>query len=141
MIVTRVSRPGELHSRFSGPASTHRKWASVSSPRFLIGNKSDLRDPSRTDCQVSQERARSFAKAHGMTFFETSAKNPLKKQASRRRGDGEVLHQQDAVEDIVAAVGATLKKHKSPLTANSPAYSGSFRVNKKIPEKELWTCC
>lgn len=83
----------------------------------------------------------SFAKAHGMTFFETSAKNPLKRQVSRRRGDREVLYRQDAVEDIVTAVGTTLKKHKSPLTANSPAYSGSFRVNKKIPEKEQWTCC
>lgn len=80
----------------------------------------------------------SFAKAHGMTFFETSAKNPLKRQVGRRRGDREVLYRQDAVEDIVTAVGTALKKHKGPLTAN---YSGSFRVNKKIPEKAQWTCC
>uniref|UniRef100_A0A3B5M3C3 Uncharacterized protein n=1 Tax=Xiphophorus couchianus TaxID=32473 RepID=A0A3B5M3C3_9TELE len=90
-------------------------------PKFLIGNKSDLRDVGRTDCHVSQELAMNFAKAHGMVFFETSAKN-LK------------------VEDIVSAVGMMLKKHKT-LMANSPAYSGSFKIHRKKQEKEPWTCC
>ncbi|XP_044045991.1 ras-related protein Rab-33B-like [Siniperca chuatsi] len=111
-------------------------------PRFLVGNKSDLRDPCRTDGQVGQELAMSFAKAHGMMFFETSAKNPPNKCASGRRGDGEVPYQQDKVEDIVVAVGAKLKRQKKPTAANAPPYSGSFKVpNKKRPEKELWTCC
>ncbi|XP_013873935.1 ras-related protein Rab-33B [Austrofundulus limnaeus] len=109
-------------------------------PRFLIGNKSDLRDPTRTDHQVGQDRAMSFAKAHGMIFFETSAKNPLKKRGNGHRGDGALRYQQDDVEDIVTAVGATLKKRKTPSAANSPVYSGSFKVGKKKAE-ELWTCC
>ncbi|KAM6941155.1 ras-related protein Rab-33B-like [Lycodopsis pacificus] len=110
-------------------------------PRFLVGNKSDLRDPSRTDSQVSQEQATSFAKAHGMMCFETSAKNPPNKCGSGRRGDGEVLYQQDKVEDIVVAVGAKLKRQKKPAAANTST-NESFKVlNKKRPEKELWTCC
>ncbi|XP_047434427.1 ras-related protein Rab-33B-like [Mugil cephalus] len=111
-------------------------------PRFLVGNKSDLRDPSRTDSQVSQERALSFAKAHGMTFFETSAKKPPKKHTDGRQCDGEVHYQQDKVEDIVSAVGARLKRQKKPSLANPPAYGGSFKVcNKKRQEKEVWSCC
>lgn len=107
-----------------------------------MGNKSDLRDPRRTDGQVSQERAMSFAKAHGMMFFETSAKNPPNKCVSGQRSDGELPHQQDKVEDIVVAVGAKLKRQKKPSAANGPPCSGSFKVpNKKRPEKELWTCC
>ncbi|XP_035993036.1 ras-related protein Rab-33B [Fundulus heteroclitus] len=109
-------------------------------PKFLIGNKSDLRDASRADSQVSQELAMDFAKAHGMVFFETSAKNPPRKRVHGRRGDVEPL-QQSKVEDIVTAVGTTLKRHKSPLTAYSPTYSGSFKVHKKKQEKEMWTCC
>ncbi|XP_054460972.1 ras-related protein Rab-33B-like [Anoplopoma fimbria] len=110
-------------------------------PRFLVGNKSDLRDPSRTDCQVSQEQAMSFAKAHGMMCFETSAKNPPNKCGNAQRGDGELLYHQDKVEDIVVAVGAKLKRQKKPAAANASSY-GSFKVlNKKRPEKELWTCC
>lgn len=107
-----------------------------------MGNKSDLRDPRSTDGQVSQELAVSFAKAHGMMFFETSAKSPPNKCLSGGRGDGEVPYQQDKVEDIVVAVGAKLKRQKKPSAANFPAYSGSFKVrNKKRAEKELWTCC
>ncbi|XP_074484834.1 ras-related protein Rab-33B-like [Sebastes fasciatus] len=110
-------------------------------PRFLVGNKSDLRDPSGTDGQVSQERATSFAKAHGMPSFETSAKNSPNKWGNSRGGDGEVPFQQDNVEDIVFAVGAKLKRQKIPLVANASMH-GSFKVlNKKRPEKELWTCC
>lgn len=74
-----------------------------------------------------------------MTFFETSAKNPPKKRGNGQRGDAALRYQQDDVEDIVAAVGATLKKRKN--SANSPAYSGSFKVGKKKTEKEPWTCC
>ncbi|XP_041838921.1 ras-related protein Rab-33B-like [Melanotaenia boesemani] len=110
-------------------------------PRFLIGNKSDLRNPSRTERQVSQEQAMSFAKSHGMIFYETSAKNPQKKRMNRGGGDKEVVYQQDEVEDIVTAVGITLKRHKLSAV-NSLTYSGSFRiVNKKRPEKEIWSCC
>ncbi|XP_034405391.1 ras-related protein Rab-33B-like [Cyclopterus lumpus] len=110
-------------------------------PRFLVGNKGDLRDPSRTDGQVSQEQAMSFAKAHGMMCFETSAKNPPNKCGNVRRGDGEVLYQQDKVEDIVVALGVKLKRQKKPAAANTSTH-GSFKVmNKKRPEKELWTCC
>ncbi|XP_070839142.1 ras-related protein Rab-33B-like isoform X1 [Chaetodon trifascialis] len=111
-------------------------------PRFLVGNKSDLRDLHRADDQVSQERAMSFAKAHGMMFFETSAKNPPNKYMSGQRGDGEVPYQQDKVEDIIVAVGAKLKRQKKSSEASSPPHSGSFKIpNKKRPEKELWVCC
>lgn len=111
-------------------------------PRFLVGNKSDLRDPRRTDSQVSQERAMSFAKAHGMMCFETSAKNPPNKCVSSRRGDREGGYQQNKVEDIVAAVGAKLKRQKKASAANALTYSGSFKLlSKKKPEKDLWGCC
>nr|XP_046259202.1 ras-related protein Rab-33B-like [Scatophagus argus] len=111
-------------------------------PRFLVGNKSDLRDPHSADSQVSQERAMSFAKAHNMMFFETSAKNPPNKCWSGRRGDGKVLYQQDRAEDIVVAVGSKLKRQRKPSAANALAHSGSFKIlNKRRAEKELWTCC
>ncbi|XP_022611402.1 ras-related protein Rab-33B-like [Seriola dumerili] len=111
-------------------------------PRFLVGNKSDLRDPSRTEGQVSQEQATRFAKVHGMMFFETSAKNPPLKRVNGQRGDMEVSYQRDKVEDIVMAVGAKLKRQKKHSAANALMHSGSFKVlSKKRPEKELWTCC
>ena len=82
----------------------------------------------------------SFAKAHGMTAFETSAKNSPNRCGNGRRADGEVPFQQDKVEDIVVAVGAKLRRQK-PSAANSTPY-GSFKVtNKKRAEKEMWTCC
>uniref|UniRef100_A0A8C2WIS8 Uncharacterized protein n=1 Tax=Cyclopterus lumpus TaxID=8103 RepID=A0A8C2WIS8_CYCLU len=77
-------------------------------PRFLVGNKGDLRDPSRTDGQVSQEQAMSFAKAHGMMCFETSAKNPPNKCGN------------DKVEDIVVALGVKLKRQKKPAAITTP---------------------
>ncbi|KAM3622706.1 uncharacterized protein V6R79_002191 [Siganus canaliculatus] len=113
-------------------------------PRFLVGNKSDLRDPCWPDSQVSQEQAMSFAKAHGMMFFETSAKKPPNtKSVSSRRSDGEVLYQQDKVEDIVVAIGAKLRRQKKPSPVNCPAYHGSFKLlNKKRQEREdVLTCC
>ncbi|XP_070684468.1 ras-related protein Rab-33B-like [Pempheris klunzingeri] len=111
-------------------------------PRFLVGNKSDLRDLCRADSQVSQEQAMSFAKAHSMMFLETSAKSPPNKCVSSRRGDREVVYQHDNAEDIVMAVGAKLKRQKKPSAATGPSYSGTFKVlNKKKPEKDLWTCC
>ncbi|XP_063331588.1 ras-related protein Rab-33B-like [Pelmatolapia mariae] len=111
-------------------------------PRFLVGNKSDLRDPKKTDSQVSQERAMSFSKAHGMIFFETSAKDPPKKGTSGQQGSRQALYQQDNVEDIVTAVSLKLKRQKKLPTANSMAYSGSFKLaNKKKAEKEPMTCC
>uniref|UniRef100_A0A3Q0S958 RAB33B, member RAS oncogene family n=1 Tax=Amphilophus citrinellus TaxID=61819 RepID=A0A3Q0S958_AMPCI len=92
-------------------------------PRFLVGNKSDLRDTSRTNSQVTQERATGF------------------KCTSGRRGEGQVLYQQDNVEDIVTAVGLKLKRLKKPSTTNSLAYSGSFKLVNKKAEKEAASCC
>ncbi|KAM6939656.1 ras-related protein Rab-33B-like [Xenentodon cancila] len=111
-------------------------------PRFLIGNKGDLRDASRTGLQVSRELALSLAKANGMIFFETSAKKSPKRSAGGRRGGGEAQRWQDEVEDIVAAVGAALKRHKKHAAVNSLAYNGSFKVTTRTrAEKELWSCC
>lgn len=134
--MTQISNPEDLHCRLLLP-----HLLSVSPSRFLIGNKNDLRDPTKTDHQVGQDRAMSFAKTHGMIFFETSAKNPPKRRGNGQRGEEALRYQQDDVDDIVTAVGAVLRKRKNPSTANSPAYSGSFKVGKKKAEKELWTCC
>lgn len=107
-----------------------------------MGNKSDLRDPRGAGCQVNQERALSFARAHNMTFFQTSAKSPPGRASGGGRGDGvgegeEAPFRQDAVEDIVLSVGAKLKRQKRP-----PAYGGSFQVaSRGVPEKEPWLCC
>ncbi|CAN9510805.1 unnamed protein product [Ophioblennius macclurei] len=114
-------------------------------PRFLVGNKSDLRDSRRCDVLVAQDRALAFAHAHNMAFFETSAKNPPKQQAKGRRpgvGGGEVC-QQSEVEDVVAAVGAKLKRQKNPVAvASSLAYGASFKVsNQKNLQKDVVTCC
>uniref|UniRef100_A0A3B4ZX73 Ras-related protein Rab-33B-like n=1 Tax=Stegastes partitus TaxID=144197 RepID=A0A3B4ZX73_9TELE len=89
-------------------------------PRFLVGNKSDLRDPSRTGRQVSQEQATSFAKTHGMVFFETSAP-----------------YQQDNVEDVITAVAAKLKKQKKPSMVNTPI---SNQIILKAIEKHSCMC-
>lgn len=84
----------------------------------------------------------SFSKAHGMIFFETSAKDPPKKGTSGQQGSRQALYQQDNVEDIVTAVSLKLKRQKKLPTANSLAYSGSFKLaNKKKAEKEPMTCC
>lgn len=107
-----------------------------------MGNKSDLRDPCCSDSQVRQKLAMGFCKAHSMMFFETSAKNPPKACWSNGPGTREGPYQQDQLEDIVAAVGATLKSQRKASIENPPAYSGSFKVlTKKKPEKEVWTCC
>ncbi|XP_024145110.1 ras-related protein Rab-33B isoform X2 [Oryzias melastigma] len=110
-------------------------------PRFLIGSKCDLRDASKADRQVSQELALSFAKFHGMVFFETSAKNSLNKSVKGRHRNKETAFQRDEVEDIVSAVGAALKRHKKPSSVTSLTYSGSFKILRRRPEKEPWTCC
>lgn len=110
--------------------------------RFLVGNKSDLRDPRSSSCQVNQERALSFARAHNMMFFETSAKNPPRKRFGDGQSEGEAPFQQVAVEDIVMSVGAKLKRQKRPSAVTLPAYSGSFKVTSSgIAEKEPWMCC
>lgn len=83
----------------------------------------------------------SFSKAHGMIFFETSAKDPPKKGTSGQQGSRQALYQQDNVEDIVTAVSLKLKRQKKLLTANSLAYSGSFKLTNKKAEKEPMTCC
>ncbi|XP_030005267.1 ras-related protein Rab-33B-like isoform X2 [Sphaeramia orbicularis] len=111
-------------------------------PRFLVGNKSDLRGPHRADAQVSQQHAMSFAKAHRMMFFETSAKNPPNKHLNRQHNDQDLLYQQNMVEDIVLAIGSKLKRQRKPSTTNLPICNRSFRIpNKKRPEKEVWNCC
>ncbi|XP_054635922.1 ras-related protein Rab-33B-like [Dunckerocampus dactyliophorus] len=111
-------------------------------PRFLVGNKSDLRDVTDSDEQVSQEQALRFARAHHMMFFETSAKKAADKHPNGPRGAGEFPHWCDTVEDIVNAVGARLKRQKKAGAANMATYSGSFKLlNKNREEKEVWTCC
>ncbi|XP_060903175.1 ras-related protein Rab-33B-like [Labrus mixtus] len=110
-------------------------------PRFLVGNKSDLRDPRRTEGQVNQDLAMSYAKANGMLFFETSAKNPPDKCVMVRQGKGEVPYQQDKLEDIVVALGAKLKRQKKVSGANATACNKSFNVSRKRAEKEQWACC
>lgn len=109
--------------------------------RFLVGNKSDLRDPRCSDSQVSQERAVSFSRARNMMFFETSAKNLS--NASSNDGSGKkVQYQQHQVEDIVVAVAAKLKRQRKSSIVNVPSQNGSFRIgNRKPPQKETWTCC
>ncbi|XP_034544512.1 ras-related protein Rab-33B-like [Notolabrus celidotus] len=109
-------------------------------PRFLVGNKSDLRDPRRTEGQVSQDLAMGFAKANRMLFFETSAKNPPNKCVTVGQGDGDVPYQQDKLEDIVVALGGKLKRQKK-VSAHTSAYTGSFNVSRKRAEKEQWACC
>lgn len=108
-------------------------------PRFLVGNKSDLRDPGRADRQVNQQRAVSFAKSHGMIFFETSAKIPPNNHSKTPQREG--TFQQDKIEDIVLTVAGKLKRQKKPSITNT-ACNGSFKVtSKKRPEKESWSCC
>nr|XP_057945721.1 ras-related protein Rab-33B-like [Doryrhamphus excisus] len=111
-------------------------------PRFLVGNKSDLRDVTETDVQVSQEQALRFARVHHMMFFETSAKKTVDKHPNGPQGLGEFPHWHDTVEHIVNTVGARLKRQKKGGAANMATYSGSFKLlNKKNKEKEVWTCC
>ncbi|KAM4604283.1 ras-related protein Rab-33B-like [Polymixia lowei] len=118
-------------------------------PRFLVGNKSDLRDPGvlRADGQVSWEQALKFAEAHGMTLFVTSAKGPPNGGMNGRGGGrdgrrgGEGTYHHDQVETIVMAVAARLKRQRKTTTANTKGHSGSFKVPaKKRPEKDLWAC-
>ncbi|XP_029707005.1 ras-related protein Rab-33B-like isoform X2 [Takifugu rubripes] len=111
-------------------------------PRFLVGNKSDLRAALSLGCQVHQERALSFARAHNMMFFETSAKSPPSKMSRDGRGGEAAPFQQDSVEDVVTSMGARLKRQKRPSAGDPPAYSGSFKVTStRIPEKEPYVCC
>ncbi|XP_026158862.1 ras-related protein Rab-33B-like [Mastacembelus armatus] len=137
-----VTRPASFNGLSAWIEECRQNSVGQEIPRLLVGNKSDLRDPSRAEGQVSQEQAVSFAKAHGMMFFETSAKNPPMKRVNGWRGDRAVLYQQDKVEDIVVAVGAKLKRQKKSSGTNALTYSGSFKVlTKKGPEKEVWNCC
>lgn len=107
-----------------------------------MGNKSDLRGALSVGCQVHQERALSFARAHNMVFFETSAKSPPSKRGSDGRSREEAPFQQDLVEDIVVSMGAKLKRQKRPSAGDPPAYSSSFKVTStRIPEKEPYVCC
>ncbi|CAL9700844.1 unnamed protein product [Knipowitschia caucasica] len=109
-------------------------------PRFLVGNKSDLRDPSRADLQVNQQMAMSFAKSHRMGFFETSAKMSPKKLSKMSQQEGEAPFQRDLVEDIAVTVAEKLKRHKN--MNNISVCNGSFKVTSKTrAEKESWGCC
>uniref|UniRef100_A0A8C6SXG5 Ras-related protein Rab-33B n=1 Tax=Neogobius melanostomus TaxID=47308 RepID=A0A8C6SXG5_9GOBI len=93
-------------------------------PRFLVGNKSDLRVPTRADHQVNQQTAISFAKSHGMMFFETSAKIPPNRLSK--------------IEDIVLTVAGKLKRHKSldaaTLTSLPPPKPGTFSLQFAITQ-------
>lgn len=107
-----------------------------------MGNKSDLRGALSLGCQVHQERALSFARAHNMMFFETSAKSPPSRMSRGGRGGEAAPFQQDSVEDVVTSMGARLKRQKRPSAGDPPAYSGSFKVTStRIPEKEPYVCC
>ncbi|XP_056136996.1 ras-related protein Rab-33B-like [Lampris incognitus] len=121
-------------------------------PRYLVGNKSDLRDPCavKADHQVSWEQAVRLAEAHGMMLFETSAKCPPDSGASRaeegarRRGwrDVAMSYRQDKVEAIVMALATRLKRQRKPTPLLiSKGSSGSFKVPaKKKPDKNFWGC-
>ncbi|XP_038841968.1 ras-related protein Rab-33B-like [Salvelinus namaycush] len=125
--------------------------------RFLVGNKSDLRDTCSCDPssinvegQVTRDQAQKFAAAHGMILFETSAKSPP--------GEGEPGGgHQDRVEDVFMALASRLKRQTRPPppllnnTGVSGSYCGSycgsytgtasFRLPaKKNPHKDFWTC-
>ncbi|XP_041696775.1 ras-related protein Rab-33B [Coregonus clupeaformis] len=131
-------------------------------PRFLVGNKSDLRDTRSRDPraikvegQVTREQAQKFAAAHGMILFETSAKS-LPGGGGRRGGGvgGEPGGgHQDSVEDVFMALASRLKRQTRPPppvlnnTGVSGSYCGSytgtasFRLpDKKSPHKDFWTC-
>ncbi|XP_033824767.1 ras-related protein Rab-33B-like [Periophthalmus magnuspinnatus] len=109
-------------------------------PKFLVGNKSDLRDPSRANQQVNQQTAMSFAKAHGMMCFETSAKISPNKLSKMSQKEEKVPIKQDQIEDIVLTVAGKLKRHTT--INNISVCNGSFKVtSKKGAEKESWSCC
>ncbi|CAL8331306.1 unnamed protein product [Merluccius merluccius] len=114
-------------------------------PRFLVGSKGDLRKPGAN--QVSREQALKYAQAHGMTLFETSAKNPEVSRVGRRDRNGngppgESYHQ-DTMESIVMAVAARLRRcRKLPEQHHNKGYNGSFKVpaDGRPLEKGHWAC-
>ncbi|KAM8842606.1 ras-related protein Rab-33B-like [Synchiropus picturatus] len=106
-------------------------------PRFLVGNKSDLRNHSNPMGQVSQELAMSFAKVHNMMFFETSAKQAVAQFPHVHR---EAYHQH-SVEDVVIAVGAKLKGQKTVSAMQSPQHNSSFKIMDKKSVENTWSCC
>ncbi|KAK5866365.1 hypothetical protein PBY51_020562 [Eleginops maclovinus] len=139
LFVYDVNRPASFSGLAAWIEECRQNSLGQDIPRFLVGNKSDLRDPSCADNQVSQEFAMIFAKSQGMMFFETSAKNCPNKCGNRRTSDKELPYHQDKVEDIVFAVAAKLKRQKKSA---SPPMNGSFKIpNKRRPEKDMWTCC
>ncbi|XP_034093009.1 ras-related protein Rab-33B-like [Gymnodraco acuticeps] len=139
LFVYDVSRPNSFSGLTAWIEECRQNSLGQDIPRFLVGNKSDLRDPSWADNQVSQELPMTFAKSHGMMFFETSAKNSPNNSGNSQRSGQEVSYQQDKVEDIVFAVAANLRRQKKPA---SPPMNGSFKIpNKRTPEKNMWTCC
>ncbi|XP_042173278.1 ras-related protein Rab-33B isoform X1 [Oncorhynchus tshawytscha] len=126
--------------------------------RFLVGNKSDLRDTCSCDPrsikvegQVTRDQAQKFAVAHGMILFETSAKS-LPGGGGGGGGEPGGGHQ-DSVEDVFMALASRLKRQTRPPppvlnnTGVSGSYCGSytgtssFRLPaKKNPQKDFWTC-
>ncbi|KAG7270392.1 hypothetical protein CRUP_024712 [Coryphaenoides rupestris] len=117
---------------------------------FLVGSKGDLRKPGAS--QVSREQALKFSQAHGMTLFETSAKNPHSscvghQEARRQDRNGnrplEESYHQDTVESIVMAVAARLRRHRTlPEQVYSKGCNSSFKIpaDKKPLEKGHWAC-
>ena len=115
-------------------------------PRFLVGSKVDLRTPGGAS-QVSREQALKFSQTHNMTLFETSAKNPLASSCSAgsrgRSGPPEEPYHQDAVESLVTAVAARLRRHRRlPEQMHSKGGNSSFKIpaDKKPLEKHHWVC-
>lgn len=134
-----VTCPASFNGLNSWVEECRQNLLGLDIPRFVVGNKSDLRHPSRADRQVNQQRAVSFARSHGMMFFETSAKIPPNNHSKKTQREG--TFQQDKIDDIVLAVAGKLKRQKKTTIANT-ACNGSFKVtSKKRPEKEGWSCC
>ncbi|XP_010886471.1 ras-related protein Rab-33B [Esox lucius] len=155
LLVYDVTRPATFRGLSAWVEECRQNLVGPEIPRFLVGNKSDLRDVHRRDPrapqnegQVSREQAREFATAHRMVLFETSAKSP----AGGGLGGAPGGVKQDSVEAMFMALASRLKRQARPpslvlSTGVSGSYggsytgAGSFRLPaKKNPEKDFWTC-
>lgn len=114
--------------------------------RFLVGSKEDLRKLGAS--QVSREQALSFAQTHGMTLFQTSAKNlwtscvghcQVRPKSRNQNTPWQEAYHQDTVESIVMAVAAGLRKHrKCPEQVHFKEYGNSFKVPADRKPLEKW---
>ncbi|XP_028831714.1 ras-related protein Rab-33B-like [Denticeps clupeoides] len=125
VLVYDVSNPSSFRSLPLWLEECRRNVPGQDVPRVLVGNKSDLVAAGK----VSSEQAQKFAEAHGMPFYQTSAK-------------GLGAHS-DTVEAIMCMLAHRLKKQQPLLNNNAPccASFGSFKLKAKSrAEKEKWTC-